>query len=551
MARGSSQRKYAERQKAKTRQTPVQPHSRPFPKVEPTPQSTAEQVPESTVALSYDALNVPILPKLTIGAVGDQYEQEADRVAAQVVQQINAPVPPETVQREDNEEQIQRTPGDEDTEAEVQMQPLLQLKGNGLAGEAAPELEQSIQRERGKGQSLSASLRQPMENAFGADFSGVKIHTDSTADQLNQSIQAKAFTTGQDVFFRQGAYAPDSKSGQELLAHELTHVVQQGGHIQTQSTKTTLQCQYLEEDEQKPHYYGLTSGSDNAAHTSYRNDFDGNSASDSYSYLNLDDHSYLNLDEHSYLNSDSYSDNRYDYDSEEDQYAFYRTGAGADFDNREPAFKYAKVNKRLDSYAGEDQDSREITHVNAIFSALEGAVLRGKVASVAEGLKNQFGWSDQDIEKYYDNKERTQVKYLDEESRKDYELVGGSPIKQGDPPTPFDTSAMFSKHSGNGFGIYVMSPNGELYSHAHKVGLFHHSSFLAGLPTAGAGEIKVDKGVIKHITNKSGHYRPDETNMIQTLEELASRGVNLSNVKLSLVDGTEYDNAQEFLEQHS
>ncbi len=67
--------------------------------------------------------------------------------------------------------------------------------------------------------------------AFGADFSGVRVHTDAQAHQLNQSIQAKAFTTGQDVFVRQGAYEPGSRGGQELLAHELTHVVQQKGEV--------------------------------------------------------------------------------------------------------------------------------------------------------------------------------------------------------------------------------------------------------------------------------------------------------------------------------
>ena len=68
-----------------------------------------------------------------------------------------------------------------------------------------------------------------MEQVFGADFSGVKVHTDATSDELNQAIQAKAFTTGEDIFFRSGAYEPSSWGGQELLAHELTHVVQQNG----------------------------------------------------------------------------------------------------------------------------------------------------------------------------------------------------------------------------------------------------------------------------------------------------------------------------------
>ncbi|MEQ8957392.1 MAG: DUF4157 domain-containing protein, partial [Coleofasciculus sp. C2-GNP5-27] len=93
-------------------------------------------------------------------------------------------------------------------------------------------LEESIQQKRGQGQSLSEDIREPMEQTLGADFSGVKVHTDSQSDQLNRSIQARAFTTGQDVFFKQGEYNPGSKNGQELLAHELTHVVQQTGTVQ-------------------------------------------------------------------------------------------------------------------------------------------------------------------------------------------------------------------------------------------------------------------------------------------------------------------------------
>ena len=68
-----------------------------------------------------------------------------------------------------------------------------------------------------------------MGQAMGADFGGVRVHTDVRSDQLNQSIQAKAFTTGRDVFFRQGEYKPGSREGLELIAHELTHVVQQRG----------------------------------------------------------------------------------------------------------------------------------------------------------------------------------------------------------------------------------------------------------------------------------------------------------------------------------
>jgi len=90
-------------------------------------------------------------------------------------------------------------------------------------------VENAIQQKRGGGNSLDSGVRGQMEGALGADFSGVRVHVDTQADSLNRSLSARAFTTGQDIFFRQGAYEPGSSSGRELIAHELTHVVQQDG----------------------------------------------------------------------------------------------------------------------------------------------------------------------------------------------------------------------------------------------------------------------------------------------------------------------------------
>lgn len=204
--------------------------------------------------------------KLTIGQPGDVYEQEADSVAQQVMQRMalsgnrqsiqrqEAPEEEEelqmkpleisTLQRQEapeEEEELQMKPLDINTlqrqeapeeEEELQMSPMVQRKGQGGMA-ATPDLETSINQARGGGQPLGDNIRKPMEQAFGADFGGVKVHTDSRSDQLNQSIQARAFTTGQDVFFRQGEYNPGSRGGQELLAHELTHVVQQNGGART------------------------------------------------------------------------------------------------------------------------------------------------------------------------------------------------------------------------------------------------------------------------------------------------------------------------------
>ena len=140
---------------------------------------------------------------------------------------------------------IQRQPESE-TATELNATIMRQSSGS-TGGEASvtQDVEQGIQQAKGGGQGLDESVRQPMEQAFGADFSGVKIHTDAQSDQLNRSIQAKAFTTGQDIFFKQGEYQPGSRGGQELLAHELTHVVQQRGEIKSKSSSEQPETQRL------------------------------------------------------------------------------------------------------------------------------------------------------------------------------------------------------------------------------------------------------------------------------------------------------------------
>lgn len=215
----------------------VQPslQSRPFaPPAQPDPSRTMADVQAqlehaqryghslSKYSLSPSPSAPPMIqPKLTIGAPGDKYEQEADHVAQQVVQWLNAPKlgdmqSEQTVQRE-------TLPEEED---ELQMKSMVQRLSDSVMP-ASEDLESAIAQARCSGQSLPDTIRHPMENAFGVDFSDVKIHADTQADRLNQSIQAMAFTTGQDVFFRKGAYQPRSRGGQELIAHELTHVVQQ------------------------------------------------------------------------------------------------------------------------------------------------------------------------------------------------------------------------------------------------------------------------------------------------------------------------------------
>jgi hypothetical protein len=112
--------------------------------------------------------------RAAIGQPGDRYEREADRVAREVVRA-------------------------------------------GSIGVAAPRRDGAI----------PDQVRAPVERALGADFSRVRLHTGDRADRLNRDLRASAFTAGQDIYFRRGAYDPQHTAGQETLAHELAHVVQQ------------------------------------------------------------------------------------------------------------------------------------------------------------------------------------------------------------------------------------------------------------------------------------------------------------------------------------
>jgi hypothetical protein len=96
-------------------------------------------------------------------------------------------------------------------------------------GRAHPDVEATIARTRGSGVGLDAGARDRFGPALGDSLEDVRVHTDETADALSRSVSARAFTTGSDLYFARGHYRPDSQEGERLLAHELTHVVQQRG----------------------------------------------------------------------------------------------------------------------------------------------------------------------------------------------------------------------------------------------------------------------------------------------------------------------------------
>jgi len=178
-----------------------------------------------------------IQPKLRVGQPNDKYEQEADQVAEQVMR-MPAPQPSSSVSglpltNGTKPGIIQRT-----CAACTKDEDLIQAKTtNGVTPEITPAIGTGIQSLQSGGQPLSKSERSFFEPRIGADFSDVRVHNDMRAARVAQSINARAFTHGHNVVFGAGEYSSGSDSGKRLLAHELTHVVQQGGsHLQQATT---------------------------------------------------------------------------------------------------------------------------------------------------------------------------------------------------------------------------------------------------------------------------------------------------------------------------
>lgn len=233
---------------------------------------------ESVGATFFGPATRQVQPKLQINQPGDIYEKQADAMAERVVskgkpvqstlvsapksaqrqgkeeiqrasqpkevQKMAQPKEEKTVQkmsapeepRRKEKEEVQRKPEEEQAvqkkEEEVKCKPeeekIQTMPSANGAGAAPSGFAANLNRSKGQGSGLGKGALNEMSSAFGRDFSGVRIHTDSHAEQLSEQIRAQAFTHGKDIYFNQGKYSPETQEGKRLLAHELTHVVQQG-----------------------------------------------------------------------------------------------------------------------------------------------------------------------------------------------------------------------------------------------------------------------------------------------------------------------------------
>jgi Domain of unknown function (DUF4157) len=166
--------------------------------------TTSRRLPPAAAALvssGYGNRDVQriVQTQLRVGPAGDQHEREADRVAAEITGGPSGPAPVRA--------HGPRTEG----------------------GVVGPDLRRDIQHARGRGRSIPEHVRAPVERALGADLAHVRLHTDNEADRLSRSLRAQAFSTGRDIFLRRGQADLASRTGRELIAHELTHAARQSG----------------------------------------------------------------------------------------------------------------------------------------------------------------------------------------------------------------------------------------------------------------------------------------------------------------------------------
>jgi Domain of unknown function (DUF4157) len=167
----------------------------------PAPSLTGHDLSRIPIQVSATA---PTATGSPIGHAGDVLEREADRIAA-VVTATTEPVPSE-----------------------------------------GPDIERSDANARataGTGQRLPSPVRRSMESRFGHDFSRVRVHTDGRAAEMARDARANACTTGENVFFAAGRYEPETARGRRLLAHELTHVLQQRAMFPDAGATSLVQCQ--------------------------------------------------------------------------------------------------------------------------------------------------------------------------------------------------------------------------------------------------------------------------------------------------------------------
>lgn len=198
--------------------------------------------------------------KFTLNTPGDIYEQEADAMADKVMRMSSNEVAQPITGLIGKSLQRKCAHCEEQEKRKTPIIRKAEVGNSGMS--VSSSFAATLNSSKGGGSPLPKGTRSFMENAFSADFSSVKIHTGNQASQLSKGINAKAFTYGNEIYFDNGQYNPASDQGRHLLAHELTHTIQQGSEIGRQIQRGFNPGRCCNESETGEDEWALVSGSE-------------------------------------------------------------------------------------------------------------------------------------------------------------------------------------------------------------------------------------------------------------------------------------------------
>jgi hypothetical protein len=383
-----------------------------------------------------------------------------------------------------------------------------------------PEDITSRIRQAPAGRPLESTVQRRLEGALDTSLSDVRVHTDRASDGMARDINARAFATGSDIYFRSGEYRPNDRSGLETIAHEVVHTTQQSGG----SSGTRIGRMHLSDpndrDEREASAIAskIVRGTDAGAEVApsgeariARATVRRSAATTRIRRVAGEATRLRGIDAH--------------YDAEEtvqrpdlrgvvlgygqvvsatwnamqDLQVANDPGAltaAKDRLNTCPAL--AQVRIRIDPL-DKAQALAEVTKIHDV--QLEKAQKQDIVIDAQGNI--DMAALDARLVKYDRTLNAQRVTLV---------TISGGKLKRStthdQPGQPVDTAESVTQHSGKGWEIFVVGASGDIHMAPHKIGKYHHSSLLAGKPVSMAGEMKVSAGKIVTMSNKSGHYSP-------------------------------------------
>jgi hypothetical protein len=391
------------------------------------------------------------------------------------------------------------------------------------------------------GRPLETTVQRRLEGALDTSLSDVRVHTDQASDGMARDINARAFATGSDIYFRSGEYRPNDRSGLETIAHEVVHTTQQSGG----SSGTRIGRMHLSDpndrDEREASAIAskIVRGTDTGAEVAPTGEARiaratvRRSAATTRIRRVVGEATRLRAIDTDYANEETVQ--RPDLRNVVLSYgqvisATWNTMQALPGANDPGALATAKdLLKTCPALC--NVTSQNPTPLRVRIDALDKVAALAEVKKVHDTQLEKAQLQDivvdaqGNIDMAALNSRLVEYDHTTGDQLKTLVTVSGGKLKRSTTHAqaglPVDTGESVTQHSGKGWEIFVVGATGDIHMASHKIGKYHHSSLLAGANVSMAGEMKVTGGKIVTMSNKSGHYNPSAEHFqhfLRTLE---------------------------------